>query len=120
MPAADTLQANPSKGEIVSQSEIERLLSEIGGANSAAAEADATGGPAQPKHNSLERHDFPQASSFTTRELRKLRIHHEEFIRSLAARLSLHLRLECGVQMSKFETSNFQQFIEGLANPTHL
>ena len=59
-------------------------------------------------------------SSLTAGELRKFKARHEDFIHSLAARLSVHLRLEVGVQMSKLETFHFQKIIDGLWNPTYL
>src|SRR6476620_433956 len=98
MAATDTLKANSTKGETVSQSEIERLLSEINNGDAATPDSDVARTATEPKHEPREEHDFPQAAPFTTMELRKLRIRHEEFIRSLAARLSLHLRMECGMQ----------------------
>ena len=39
---------------------------------------------------------------------------------ALATRLSIHLGLEVGLQMSKLEALPFQKFIEGLSNPTWL
>jgi flagellar motor switch protein FliM len=81
------------------------------------------GGPrkvSQSETASLERYDFQQVSFFSIRELRKLRSRHEEFIRSLAARLSMYLRLEVAMQMSKLDTIPFQKFVEGMSNPTHL
>lgn len=103
--------------DTVSQSEIEKLLAQAGG-------GEAAGGAAQPvaasENDCLQRHDFPQLSLFTPSELRKLRMRHEEFINSLAARLSIRFGTEVTLQMSKLDTALFSSFVDGLANPTHL
>lgn len=52
--------------------------------------------------------------------MRKLRLWHEEFLRSLAARLSIYLRLDVGLRMSNLHAIPYQQFIDGLATPTCL
>jgi flagellar motor switch protein FliM len=52
--------------------------------------------------------------------MRKLRLRHAEFIRSLADQLSTYLRLEVALQMSSLETLTYEKFIEGLPSPTCL
>jgi flagellar motor switch protein FliM len=52
--------------------------------------------------------------------MRKLRIHHEEFIQALAARLSIYLRVEFGLQMSQLHTVPFQKWCESIGSPSHL
>lgn len=109
-----------TSGETVTQSEVERLLAEMSGANAAEAEAGATDRPGGLADGTNRRHEFPRLSFFSSRELRKLRVRHEEFISSLAAKLTIHLGVEVGMQMSMLDTLPFQKFIDGLANPTHL
>jgi flagellar motor switch protein FliM len=104
----------PAAGETVSQSEIERLLAQMGDADVAATE---TGPPA---HAPAQRHEFPRLSSFSSGELRKLRVRQEDFITSLAGKLSLHLGLEVGLELARLETVSFQRFTQTLAHPTHL
>jgi len=105
----------PPGQEIVSQSEVESLLAQIGGGGSpegipvSAAEKESS----QPLI-------FRRLSSFSTTELRKLRVRHDEFIRSLAARLSVHLRLEVGLKMSRLEAMPFGKLIDEISNPTYL
>lgn len=53
-------------------------------------------------------------------ELRRLRLLHEDFIRYLAARLSLFLRMEFTLKMSKLTTLAYAKFTESLPSPTHL
>lgn len=100
----------------MSQSEVERLLASVEGEQTA-----ATPEPGAPlASGSPARLDFPAASLFSESEFRSLRTRHEDYIRSLGGRLSGHLRLECGLQMSKLETMRFRTYLEGLSNPTHL
>src|SRR5581483_7077474 len=68
----------------------------------------------------IQPYDFRQPAFLSSGELRKIRIRHEEFIRSLAAQLSIYLRLEVSIQLAKLQTLSYQKFAEGLATPTHL
>ncbi len=72
------------------------------------------------KNEDVQPCDFRQPAFLTSSELRKLRLRHEEFIRSLAAHFSIYLRLEVTMQMLKLQTLSFGKFTEGLASPTHL
>jgi flagellar motor switch protein FliM len=110
----DSPDSKSPQAQAISQSEVDHLLAQVGGAESSAAASSR-----QPEAHPV-RYDFRQPSFLSASELRKLRVRQEEFIRSLAARLSIYLRLEFGLQMSKLETLSFQKFIDGLSNPTHL
>jgi flagellar motor switch protein FliM len=94
--------------EIVSQSEIEQLLAGVAGAADlqAASSTPAAGGDPS-EYDYLRRHEFPRLSLFPPAELRRLRERHEEFIGALTARLSTHLGMEVGLQMSKLEAVPF-------------
>ncbi len=72
------------------------------------------------KPESIRAYDFRQPAFLAPTEMRKLRQRHEEFVRSLAARLSMYLRLEVSVEMSKLQTICYQNFAESLGTPTHL
>jgi flagellar motor switch protein FliM len=65
-------------------------------------------------------YDFRQSAFISAGELRRLRLQHEDFVRSLAAQLSIHLRLEFSLELSRVQTLPFRQFTTSLANPTHL
>lgn len=69
---------------------------------------------------SIRPYNFRQPAFLAPTELRKLRMQHEEFIRSLASRLSMYLRLEVSVRLSKLQTVCYQNFTEGLSTPAHL
>ena len=68
----------------------------------------------------VEAYDFRNPAFLSETELRRLRLVHEDFIRYLSARLSLHLRMEFGIKMSKLTTVSYAKFTESLANPSHL
>lgn len=69
---------------------------------------------------SIRPYDFRQPAFLAPTELRKLRMRHEEFVRSLAARLSMYLRLEVSLRMTRLQTVCYQNFTESLSTPTHL
>jgi len=68
----------------------------------------------------IRAHDFRQSGFLTPSELRRIRQRHEQFIRSLAARLAIFLRLEFSLQLSKVQITGYQKFIEDLPSPTHI
>lgn len=65
-------------------------------------------------------HDFRQTGFLAASELRRIRQRHEQFIRSLAARLAMFLRLECNLSLAKVQIIGYQKFTESLANPSHI
>lgn len=109
-----------SISDILDQSEIDKLLasSEVA-VQQAIFLADGTRADpeAPPK---IENYDFRNPVFLTEVELRRLRLLHEDFIRYLSARLSLFLRMEFSLKMSKLTTLSYQKFTEGLPSPTHL
>lgn len=106
--------------EVLSQTEVEQLLAQITEQQASTIIHKSDGEKKQQPKEAIQPYDFRNPVYLTAGELRKLRIQHEEYIRALAARLSIHLRVEFTVQMSKLQTLTFQKFTEGLANPTHL
>ncbi|HXT12505.1 MAG TPA: flagellar motor switch protein FliM [Candidatus Angelobacter sp.] len=79
-----------------------------------------TGARENRKRADIRAHDFRQSGFLTPSELRRIRLRHEQFIRSLAGRMSLFLRLEFTVQTAKVQIVGYQKFIESLPNPTHI
>ena len=98
---SDDPQEEASEGELLDQTDIDALI------------AEALDEPDQivydPDGNLLisnkgarvEPYDFRNPVFLTEVELRRVRIRHEEFIRYLAARLSIFLRLEYSLKMSR-------------------
>lgn len=65
-------------------------------------------------------HDFRQSGFLAPSELRRIRLRHEQFIRAVAARLAIFLRLEFTVQLAKLQIISYQKFTESLTNQTHI
>lgn len=110
---------NP-EGSVLSQSDVERLLNQVQEEEGKLDVLTSDGSRAQRDREAVQPYDFRQPAFLSARELRKLRLWHEDFIRSLAARLSTYLRLEVGVNMSKLQTITYKKFLEILPNPTYI
>jgi flagellar motor switch protein FliM len=72
------------------------------------------------KASDIRVHDFRQSGFLAASELRCIRQRHEQFIRSLAARLAIFLRLEFSLQLAKVQIVGYQKFTEALPSPTHI
>jgi flagellar motor switch protein FliM len=72
------------------------------------------------KRSDIRPHDFRQSGFLTPSELRRIRLRHEQFVRALAGRMAIFLRLEFTVQTAKVQIVGYQKFIESLSNPTHI
>ncbi len=68
----------------------------------------------------VQKYDFRNPSFLSEMEMRRLRLLHEDFVRYLAARISLYLRMEFGLKLASLSTSSYSNFTEGLPNPSHL
>src|SRR5437763_309030 len=68
----------------------------------------------------MQAFNLRKPSLLTAGELRRLRTRHDEFARSLATRLSMHLRLELSVQVVGLDTCFYPKLIDRLANPTEV
>ncbi len=109
-----------ASSEVLSQSEIERLLAQVAEEQSHAVIHQTDGTKKEQPRESISPYDFRTPVFLTPIELRKLRVHHEEFIQSLAARLSIYLRMEFGLQMAQLHTVPYQKFTDSLTSPTHI
>ncbi len=107
-------------GDVLSQSEVERLLAQVAEQENSITVVKSGDTKEQKAKDSIQPYDFRHPVFLSPTELRRLRIRHEEFIRALAARLSIYLRLEFSLQMSKLQTITYLKFCEMLPNPTHL
>jgi flagellar motor switch protein FliM len=72
------------------------------------------------KRGNIRAHDFRQSGFLTPSELRRIRLRHEQFIRALAGRMAIFLRLEFVVQTVKVQIVGYQKFIESISSPTHI
>jgi flagellar motor switch protein FliM len=106
--------------DVLSQSEVERLLQQVQQEETNAVVHQTDGSKKQHTRESISAYDFRTPVFLSPIELRKLRIHHEEFIQALAARLSIYLRVEFSLQMSQLHTLPYKKWCEALNSPTHL
>ncbi|MDQ8202540.1 FliM/FliN family flagellar motor switch protein [Pelagicoccus sp. SDUM812003] len=107
-------------GELLNQTDIDALIAE---AMEEPEEIiyDPEGNKVKaPKGTRIEPYDFRNPIFLTEVELRRVRIRHEEFIRYLAARLSIFLRLEYSLKMSRLSTLTYSKFTETIPNPAHV
>ena len=107
-------------GEVLTQNEVERLLSQVQELETTTTVFSYLGGRKQHKAEDIQPFDFRQPAFLAPSEMRKIRLRYEDFIRALAANLSIYLRVEFGLRMSKLQTISYQKLAEGLPNPTHL
>ncbi|MBC2606013.1 flagellar motor switch protein FliM [Pelagicoccus albus] len=108
------------EGELLNQTDIDALIQE---AMEEPEEIiyDPEGNKVKtPKGTRIEPYDFRNPIFLTEVELRRVRIRHEEFIRYLAARLSIFLRLEYSLKMSRLSTLTYSKFTETIPNPAHV
>src|SRR5581483_7874855 len=70
--------------------------------------------------NAIRRYDFRQSGFLAPSELRRIRQRHEQFVRALAARLAMFLRVEFNVQLAGIQIVGYQKFIENLPGSTHI
>jgi flagellar motor switch protein FliM len=109
-----------SGGDVLSQNEVERLLSQVQELETTTTVFSHVGGRTQHKAEDIQPFDFRQPAFLAPSEMRKIRLRYEDFIRALAANLSIYLRVEFGLRMSKLQTISYQKLAESLPNPTHL
>ncbi len=111
----------PPTADFLDQNEIDKLLAqtvESSGPKQQLIRADGVRGAASSLK--VEPYDFRNPAFLSETELRRLRLLHEDFIRYLSARVSLYMRMEFGLKMSKLTTVTYSKFTESLPNPTHL
>jgi flagellar motor switch protein FliM len=106
--------------EVLSQNEVERLLAQVAEQETSSTIHQFDGAKKQQPKESIQPYDFRNPVYLSPNDLRRLRIQHEEYIRALAARLAIYLRMDFSIQMSQLQTLTYQKFTESLANPTHL
>ena len=74
----------------------------------------------KPGTRKIDAHDFRNPAFLAEVELRRLRSLHEEFVRYLGARLSLHLRMDFGLKVASLSTQAYAKFTGSLSHPIHL
>jgi flagellar motor switch protein FliM len=107
-------------GEVLSQAEVERLLAQVAEQESKATVLKSDGEVEARHKDSIQAYDFRNPGFLAATELRKLRVEHEQYLARLAALLSIYLRMEFGLQMSKLQTIAYGKFTELINSPAHL
>jgi flagellar motor switch protein FliM len=110
----------PSPEGVLPPPDAQGQLAPGSGSPEAAPAGTGAGSKHKPAAEAVQSFDFRQPTWFTPSELRKLRLWHEEFIRALAERLSMFLRLEVNLKLAKLQTLPYQTFVAGLPQPTFL
>ncbi len=122
--------------EILSQDEIDALLTAIssgdtapssggGGGGSAAAptggESFASQAPArQERHRKIKIYDFKRPDKFSKDQIRTLQMIHESFARQATTTLSAGLRTLVHVHVGTVDQLTYDEFIKSILNPTML
>ena len=70
--------------------------------------------------SAVRSNNFRHSGFLAASELRRIRQRHEQFVRSLAARLAIFLRLEFSLSLAKVHIESYQKFIESLPNPAYI
>jgi len=110
----------PEPAELLNQTDIDALIAE---AMDEPEEIiyDPEGNKVKAQQGTrIEPYDFRNPIFLTEVELRRVRIRHEEFIRYLSARLSIFLRVEYSLKMSRLSTLTYSKFTETIPNPAHV
>lgn len=114
------MEPNQTEAEVLSQSEVERLLAEVSTEEPRSTAPDEGAEKSRQTRDQVQPYDFRNPVFLSQGDMRKLRLHHEAFAKDLSSRLSIFLRLEFGLQMSKLHTVTFDKFTESLNNPTYI
>ena len=114
-------------GDILSQAEVEGLLSAMtttGEQAAAASQAPPAAGPGAPSHTKRREkivpYDFKRPERVGKEQIRALQTLHEGFGRNFAAGLSAMLRSMVEVKLAGVDQLTFSEFIFSLENPTCL
>jgi len=110
----------PSPAQAAPISEAERLFATVANPDEGNVARQTADAEAEPKKNGMQPYDFRNPMLLTPGELRKLRMHEEEFANALAARLSLYLRLEFSLKLTGLQTVAYGKLAQSWSNPSHL
>jgi flagellar motor switch protein FliM len=100
--------------------DVEQLLAKVAIEEAEHAARVAAANAVAPVEETIQPYDFRNPMLLSPRELRKLRAHQDDFLNSLASRLSMHLRLEFTLKLAELKTVAYAKLAESWANPSHL
>ena len=99
--------------EVLSQSEIDKLLSALSDGTVSAEEVKA-----EDEQKKIKVYDFKRPDKFSKDQIRTLQMLHESFARMLNTYLSTHLRTMVSVEVASVEQQTYQEFVQSLLNPS--
>ena len=99
--------------EVLSQSEIDKLLSALSDGTVSAEEVKA-----DEEQKKIKVYDFKRPDKFSKDQIRTLQMLHESFARMLNTYLSTHLRTIVNVEVASVEQQTYQEFVQSLLNPS--
>lgn len=100
-------------GDILSQSEIDNLLSALSSGTVSAEEVKA-----EEDQKKIKTYDFKRPDKFSKDQIRTLNMIHENFARLLNTYMSTSLRTIVKVEVLSVEQLTYQEFVQSLANPS--
>src|SRR4029077_19885612 len=104
-------------GEVLSQEEVESLLSAMEGRGAAGAGTVAAGSLARPG-SKISPYDFKRPERVGKEQMRSLQTMHEGFGRNFGAALSALLRSIVEVKLTSVDQLTYSEFVFSLENPT--
>ncbi|WP_415944793.1 flagellar motor switch protein FliM [Selenomonas montiformis] len=99
--------------DVLSQSEIDKLISALSDGTVSAEEVKA-----DEEQKKIKVYDFKRPDKFSKDQIRTLFMLHESFSRLLNTYLSTHLRTLVNVEVASVEQLTYQEFVQSLANPS--
>jgi flagellar motor switch protein FliM len=100
-------------GDVLSQSEIDALLSAL-----STGEVDANEMKEEQRQRKVKIYDFRRPDKFSKDQIRTLYMLHENFARLLNTYLSGHLRAMVQVNVASVDQLTYEEFIRSLPNPS--
>ena len=99
--------------DVLSQSEIDKLLSALSDGS-----VDANQVKAEEDQKKVKVYDFKRPDKFSKDQIRTLQMLHDNFGRLLNTYLSTSLRSMVDVEVASVEQLTYQEFVQSLANPS--
>ena len=99
--------------DVLSQSEIDKLLSALSTGAVSAEEVKA-----DEEQKKIKTYDFKRPDKFSKDQIRTLYMLHENFARLLNTYLSTHLRALVNVEVASVEQVTYREFVQSLGNPS--
>ena len=114
----DSSAPQPTVEDILSQAEVEALLAQVTHEQSTVEFHQPNKGPRQLDRDAIQPYDFRHPAFLSATELRKIRLGHDDYVRALAARMSIYLRMDLSLELTKLQTLPFRKFAGSLGTPT--